>query len=111
VEVREFRGNQQQTEYTLRFRIDRYDASGNRLGPVGVEMHRYRGGQLTDGDEVEVTGSPKDGTLIAKDIVNLTTGSKALGGIRIGTVIFMTVVLLLFGAWFIFIALKASGIL
>jgi hypothetical protein len=60
---------------TLTFRVDRYDATGNRLQPIGVQMYQYRRGQLTDGDEVEVAGNVKHGTVIARRIRNLTTGS------------------------------------
>src|SRR5436305_190599 len=40
----------------LVFRIDRYDAAGNRLTPIPIEMGRYRRGMVSDGDEVEVVG-------------------------------------------------------
>ncbi len=57
----------------LTFRVERYNASGNRLPPVPVEMNRYRGGSLTDGDEVEIGGRWSHGSLRAKRIRNLTT--------------------------------------
>ncbi|MBE3201633.1 MULTISPECIES: hypothetical protein [Parafrankia] len=58
------------------FRIERYDSAGNRLPPVAVEM-RARGfeGSLSEGDEVRVAGSWKDGTIRAERIENLTTNS------------------------------------
>jgi len=69
------RSDLQQQQEKLTFRVDRYDVSGNRLAPVPVEMRRYRGGLLTDGDEVEVVGQWSRGTLRASRIRNLTTAS------------------------------------
>lgn len=42
------------------FRIERFDASGNRLAPVSVEMTSltFRGG-VTNGDEVNVAARPR----------------------------------------------------
>lgn len=77
----ELRHDEQRNSTTLRFHLDRYDGSGNRLPPIGIEMRFHRRGQLTDGDEVEVTGSPNNGTLVAERIINLTTGAEILGGI------------------------------
>src|SRR5437016_4446953 len=68
-----------QEQEKLTFRIDRYDLGGNRLTPVPVEMRRYRGGVITDGDEVEVTGKWSRGTLRATRIRNLTTSSEVRG--------------------------------
>jgi PASTA domain len=68
-----------QEQEKLTFRIDRYDVGGNRLTPVPVEMRRYRGGIVTDGDEVEVTGRWSRGTLRATRIRNLTTSSEVRG--------------------------------
>jgi hypothetical protein len=63
----------------LLFRVDRYDAEGNRLQPVGVQMTAYRGGQISDGEEVAVNGSWSNGTVRASKVVNLTTGAEAKG--------------------------------
>jgi hypothetical protein len=63
----------------LLFRVERYDPSGNRLDPVGVEFHNYRSGGLNDGEEVEVIGSWKRGTLRAQKVTNLTTHAEVLG--------------------------------
>jgi hypothetical protein len=60
----------------LVFRVDRYDATGNRLTPVPIEMGRYRRGLVSDGDEVEVVGRWSRGTLRASRITNLTTASE-----------------------------------
>ena len=65
---------------TLSFRIDQYDAAGNRLPPVGVELRPYRGGQVSDGEDVDVVGHWKDGTLRAETVVNRTTGANIRGG-------------------------------
>jgi hypothetical protein len=64
----------------LSFRVDQYDAAGNRLPPVGVELRPYRGGQVSDGEEIDVAGHWKDGTLRAKTVVNRTTGAHMTGG-------------------------------
>jgi len=69
----------EQREEVLTFRVERYDQSGNRLAPVGVELRGYRGGHLGDGEEVEVTGRWSKGTLLASRIANLSTGAD-LGG-------------------------------
>jgi hypothetical protein len=59
--------------------VEQYDLAGNRLQPVGVELQWYRGGQLSDGEEVDVVGRWKDGTLEADRILNLTTGAQVRG--------------------------------
>jgi hypothetical protein len=63
---------------------ERYDAAGSRLPPVGVELHPHRGGELSDGEEVDVVGHWKDGTSQAKRIVNRTTGAGITGSGRDG---------------------------
>ncbi|CAI7975419.1 conserved hypothetical protein [Frankia sp. Hr75.2] len=63
----------------LSFRIERYDAMGNRLRPVGAEFTHYQSGQLDDGDEVEVSGRWSRGTLLAKNATNLSTGARIHG--------------------------------
>jgi hypothetical protein len=63
----------------LVFRIDRYDVNGNRLQPAGIELYGYRGGLITDGDEVEVVGRWHDGTLRARHLTNRTTGAQLKG--------------------------------
>lgn len=74
----DIRTDQQQQE-KLTFRVDRYDAAGNRLSPVSVEMRRHRGGLVTDGDEVEVVGKWSRGTMRATRIRNVTTSSEVRG--------------------------------
>jgi hypothetical protein len=63
----------------LSFRLDRYGPDGSRAAPVGAEVWGYRGGQVGDGEEVEVTGRWSSGTLQAKRVVNRTTGAEIRG--------------------------------
>jgi hypothetical protein len=77
----DLRYEEQYSSNTLRFRVDRYDAAGDRLAPVAVEMRFHRRGQISDGDEVDVAGSPTNGTLVAKRIINVTTASDITGGV------------------------------
>ncbi|HET7014209.1 MAG TPA: FHA domain-containing protein [Streptosporangiaceae bacterium] len=91
----------QLTEQTrvLTFRVERYDPSGNRLAPVGVELRQYRSGGLNDGEEVEVVGSWKRGTLRAQKVINLTTQAEVLGptaAAKACGVIFITVFFIIF---------------
>ena len=66
------------------FRVERYDAKGNRLNPIQVQMSGGRlEGVLQEGDQVRVQGERSQrGTLIIKQLENLTTRStlKATGG-------------------------------
>jgi FHA domain len=69
-----------QNDYSvLSFRVERYDSVGNRLSPVGAEFVGYRGGQLSDGDDVEVSGRWSGGTLRAAAVTNLSTGASVRG--------------------------------
>ena len=79
---------------SLVFRVERYEASGNRLAPVAVELPIYVSGQVSDGEEVDVTGRWHHGTLRAKRIVNLATGAR-VQGVGLGTTIVLTVITLL----------------
>jgi hypothetical protein len=78
------RGLQQRTESysehgrksVLVFRLERYDTAGNRLRPIPVQMRAIGfDGWLSDGDEVQVTGRWKDGTLHGSRADNLTSGA------------------------------------
>jgi len=67
------------TEMTvLDFRIERHDASGNRLAPVPVQMRGQSfSGAVNNGDEIRVNrGKWRDGTLRVKDLDNLSTGAE-----------------------------------
>lgn len=63
----------------LAFRVDRYDASGDRLAPVAVELADHAGGQINEGEEVEVSGKWSRGTLKARRVLNLTTNAEVHG--------------------------------
>ena len=80
------RNFQQRTETNLSgkplqlwiFRLDRYDARGNPLPPIPVQMRgrRFEGG-LNNGDTVRVKGSWVAGkTLDVKKVYNVTTASE-----------------------------------
>jgi hypothetical protein len=59
------------------FRLERYDAAGNRLPPVPVQMRGYSfDGALHDGDWVEVAAPRRSGATLEVDAVrDLTTGA------------------------------------
>lgn len=59
------------------FRIEQYDASGNRLRPIAVYFKTKLDDDMdiNDGDEVRVWGKWKDGILQAKRVESLTTGA------------------------------------
>lgn len=64
----------------IRLRLERYDEDGDRLTPVPVEMHLYRGGQVVGGQRVAVSGWWWRGTLRARHMRNLTTGATVRAG-------------------------------
>lgn len=72
--------------YTIwSFRLVRYDAAGNRLDPIAVEL-RGLGitGSIAEGDRVEVMGKPpKDAPLQVKTVNNLSTKSRVSARIPI----------------------------
>lgn len=89
-------------EDILAFRVDSYDASGNRRDPVAVELPGYKQGHLTDGEEVEVTGNWSHGTLRAKKILNLSTRA-VVRGPSTGTKVFYVCLLVAIACFFAFI--------
>ena len=91
------------SDVVLSFRVDQYDAAGNRVQPVGVELRHHRLGQVSDGEEVEVGGRWKDGTLRAERIVNLTTGAQVKGASRRARIIITAIVLVIFVGWAVFL--------
>jgi hypothetical protein len=59
------------------FRLERYDASGDRLPPVPVEMRGYSfSGAMSNGDQVSLKGEWRDGTLRVQEVDNLTTSAQ-----------------------------------
>jgi hypothetical protein len=96
------------------FRIERHDASGNRLAPVPVEMWGLSfSGSVSNGDDVRVEGRWRGGTLRVEDLDNLTTGAEVRAkdyqglravvntiGCTIGLIIFAIIVCIFaFVAW------------
>jgi hypothetical protein len=66
----------QENGHILSFRVEQYDRAGNRLRPIAVELKGAGlSGQLGDGEEVEVTGKWRHGTIRARTVVNITTGA------------------------------------
>lgn len=60
----------------MSFRVDSFDAHGDRYVPVPVELRGYAlRGYVGNGHEVEVDGEYDDGTLRAQRVRNLTTGA------------------------------------
>lgn len=61
------------------FRIERYDANGNRLRPVAVVLKTRLADDvdINDGDQVRAYGNMKGGALHAKKVMNITTGAVA----------------------------------
>ena len=95
------------SDEVLSFRIDQYDGAGNRVQPVGVELRHHRLGQVSEGEEVEVRGRWKDGTLQAERIVNLTTGAQIKGASRRARVLIAAIFLVIIGVGFVFLAVVA----
>jgi hypothetical protein len=67
----------------LSFQVDRYADAGSRVPPVPVLLRGYGfcgllgfGGQVIDGEEVEVVGRSWHGTVYAEEFVNHTTGAR-----------------------------------
>lgn len=95
----------------LTFRVERYDGSGNRLSPVGVEFRNYRSGGLNDGEEVEVIGSWKRGTLRAQKVTNLTTHAEVVGpgaAAKVVSRVLITIFLIIFFSIFAAIAITIA---
>jgi hypothetical protein len=89
----------------LAFRVDRYDDSGNRIAPVAVEMVGYRSGQINEGEEVEVSGRFKHGTLRVRSLVNLSTNASVRGMSGVSTAVQVVILVLVVG-FILFIAVS-----
>ena len=79
----------------LTFRVDRYDASGNRLPSVGVEFRDYEGGHVGEGEEVEASGRWSRGTLRADRVSNLSTRAEVHGAGPWKTIVAVIAVLII----------------
>ncbi len=66
----------------LVFQVEQYDGRGDPLPAVRVQLSGYRGGQVTEGDEVEITGTWANGTLRAKTVFDVSTGAEITAGPR-----------------------------
>ncbi|MFI8105471.1 hypothetical protein [Streptomyces sp. NPDC086023] len=65
------------SEEVWHFRLARHDADGNALRPIPVEMRALSfSGSVSNGDQVQVAGRWKDGTLRADELQNLTTQAR-----------------------------------
>ena len=112
----DLRYDQVNQKNTLTFHLDRYDSSGNRLSPIAVELDQHRHGRVAEGDEVEVRGSPRRGTLLAHEVINLTTGSEVRGlgkwGKRILAVVMTLIVTAILGfiAWIAISGFLSEGV-
>lgn len=91
--VRDFQVRQEQWgesggEEIWNFRVERYDANGNALQQIPVEMRGLSfSGSVSNGDQVRLRGRWRDRTLRAEELENLTTHArvraKAYRGLRI----------------------------
>jgi hypothetical protein len=63
------------TEQVATFRLERYDARGDRRPPISVEMRGLTiTGGISDGERVRVSGRMRGGVLAAHEVYSLTTG-------------------------------------
>jgi hypothetical protein len=75
VQLRSEAFGQGSSQSILSMRVEQYDASGNRLQPVPVEMRGLTlSGQVSEGEQVEVRGTWRGGVLRATRAANLSTG-------------------------------------
>lgn len=64
------------TLQVLTFRLERYDARGDRLRPVAVQMRGPSiAGVLSEGENASAVGSYRSGIIYADRIINRTTGA------------------------------------
>jgi pSer/pThr/pTyr-binding forkhead associated (FHA) protein len=79
VDLRTVQGGSENGSQMLLFRVDQYDGSGNRLPAIAVQFAPLRQGQVSEGEEVSVSGTFKHGTLHADHVKNLSTGAELKG--------------------------------
>jgi hypothetical protein len=95
------------------FRIERHDASGNRLAPVPVQMRGQSfSGSVNNGDEIRVNKAEwRHGTLRVTALHNLSTGASVRAGRHRGWTIvtwLFTVVFLAFLAVIVIVIIRSS---
>lgn len=75
--VRGLSGRMMQNQQVYSFRVETFDAKGNRLPPITVEMKGIGfEGSLNEGDQVEIDKKPSPGKLIrVSKVRNITAGS------------------------------------
>ncbi len=107
-EAREFREShsmEQNVQWTIwNFRVERYDASGNRLTPVPVEMRAENFyNSISEGDWVEIPGFWREGMLMRPSLVhnlttraNVTAKTSSLTAVSLGVGKFFTWLVTLF---------------
>jgi hypothetical protein len=115
----QIRGIQQRTERTgdsssqtiWTFRLERYDAAGDRMPPIAVQMRGLSfDGSLSEGDEVRVTGRWRDGTLHSDNVENLTTRATVRKKSYTGKIVaFIALVMVLVVAAVIFVRVADNG--
>jgi hypothetical protein len=101
----------------LEFRIERHDASGDRLAPVAAQMRGLSfSGSVNNGDEVRVNRARwRDGTLRVKDLNNLSTGAvvraqqNTVGSWLIGAFVLVLFVVVLGALAFAFVNFVVLG--
>jgi hypothetical protein len=91
------------------FRLERYDAHGNRERPVPVQLRGWKiDGSLRDEDEVAVTGRMKNGTMRGQRVENHTTGATiAIQSVKRGNMIGCLLVIAFFVVAGLFFGLVA----
>jgi FHA domain-containing protein len=101
---------QDSAKTVLTFRLERYDAAGNRLPPVPVQLRALAvEGVLSDNDTARVTGRWKDGTLHCEQVENLTTHSTVKARSYRAAVVVAVIVLVLMVGGFAFFLLRSTG--
>ncbi|MFE1411238.1 hypothetical protein ACFW6F_10600 [Streptomyces sp. NPDC058746] len=84
------------SEEVWHFRLTRHDADGNSLQPIPVEMRALSfSGSVSNGDEVQLAGRWRDGTLRVDELSNLTTHARVHNKAYRGQLILARVLLIL----------------
>ena len=115
--VGEVRGLQSRSETELErprivwtFRLERYDAAGNRLRPVSVEIKGFEfHGSINEGDLVEVKGDQTSGTISVSELYNHTTGSQVTADDKTPNLLGCLVVVAVIAVIFVLIAIYLNN--